>query len=363
MTLDINDDSAGSEELETPSGEVEQDESSSEELAASEEDESQAAESESNEEEEVEETPKARSSKLQKLIDSKGGDEDKFAENLYSLFNNNKSLAQKLEKLEQLLEERNSEPEKEFSPDDDSDYKGFKEELTALDADLQDNQAERDDLVSKFNLSRARIAKYEGAMQNAEPFERLRLQEKIEEEQDKQDDLKSKWRNTQKADQKIAREKARLEARLKDSEEKAKTKAKQQQLKVKEDSKEIARLEGVRNSIIDELALEAGIDDPDEIEELRDAVRFKAAAKIQRSGPVDDFEGLIRSIAEKFIAPHRNQTFKQVSQQKVQASKPVVKPNANPKPKVAQAVPKKAAGNKPISAKEAEDFISKWANS
>ncbi len=358
MTLDISDYSP-EEEGSTP--DPVEEESNQELEAAATDEETQVAddESESNEAEETEQTPKGRSEKLQRLIDSKGG-EDKFAENIYSIFNSNKSLFKEIETLKAQVAERHSEPEKPLDLESDENYKGFKEEIVAIDSDLSDNQEERADIVSKFNVSRAREAKYAGAMQNAEPFERLRFQEKMEEEQERQEELRLKWKASQKLDQKLARAKSSLESKLSRAEEKAKSNAKTQQLKAREDSREVANYERVRTSIVEEMLLETGIDDPDEIEELQEAIRFRAAAKISKSGPFDDFEAAIKDIASKYLAPYKQQTFKQISQAKVQASKVPSKTQVSTSKPSTPRTSIKAKGGQ-LTAAQAKSNIERWS--
>ena len=368
MTLDISDYSPENADGSTP--EAEEENPTQELEAAASEEETQAVddESKSNKEEaEAEQPSKGRSEKLQRLIDSKGG-EDKFAENIYSIFNSNKSLFKEIETLKEQIASRAVESEKPIDIDSDEDYKGFKEDIAAIDIDLQDNESLRGDLAQKFNLSRARASKYEGAMQNAEPFEKLRLQDAVEKELERQEEFKEKWKLSQKADQRLARAKSQLTSKLSKAEEKAKSVAKNQQLKANEDSRAAIKYGNIRTSIVDNLLIDAGIDitDPDqadEVEELQEAIRFRAAAKIQKSGPVDDFEAFIKDIASKYLAPYKQQTFKQLSQAKVQASKipsKVASP-APQKPSTPRTSQGRAKAGSSLTAAQAKANIERWS--
>jgi hypothetical protein len=150
---------------------------SEEAQAASEQPDSEEAVSDEGlaEENQEEQKPAGRSQKLQKLIESKGGDEEKFAESVYQQMNSAASLAKKVRELEEKLTEVESLYEKPSAPEPDlkhPDLDVLQQDIQALDAEAANNNAEQRNILVEIGKTERAIAVLEGRMLSADDYEK-----------------------------------------------------------------------------------------------------------------------------------------------------------------------------------------------
>ncbi len=264
-------------EVESPStGEEQTSQSASSEKEASD------AEPESNEEQ----SPEAggKTSKLQKLIDSKyGGDEDAFADALYNQWNSSSTLHKELKELKNFISELKQAPEKAPSIEEHPDHQWLKSELTALDEESSAIEASRTELRSDFNATQGELHALEGQLRVvADEAERRDIKNAQRDAEARLKSIKRDWAQLQKDEARITRDRSRLDRQKKQIEGSLQESRAQQKVKEQEDIQEQESFLADFNKAVDLAVEDKGIDTDSKIREhLYQTVRAEAIVYLQ----------------------------------------------------------------------------------
>ncbi len=249
-----------------------------------------------------------RSSKLQKLIDSKyQGDEDKFAEALYEQWNSSAALARELKETKALIVELKEQaavkpPEPEPLLETDEDYKALSEELQTLDHDLERNATLRSGLIEKFNKAETRISELRGELKYApDPDKTERELERLLSQQAK---LSQDWETTLREDKAISREQKALLKELKTQERRIKESRAEQRQRSQTDSEEQRVFLQVFTEAVDDAIRERGLETNSKIREhLLNTIKAEAIIFLQ-SGGTELPDNFVQQRAEAYFEIH-----------------------------------------------------------
>lgn len=259
---------------------------------------------------------KGRSSKLQKLLDKYGGDEDKLAEAIYESYNSGSKLRQELDELREQLEEARK-PEK---PEESADVAGIKEQISALDAEGSDLVSEERTLIADHSKLSKDVAKLEGKLEDADELDKPRLQHQLHLKQLEERQLQRDWKDLQSRKRRHLLERGDLDRRLKRAEDESNAeRARQAQSKAEERKGQQGFLADFRNAV-DEAADELGLTKDEDREYFHNVIKAEAIAylRAQPDAPGIDPEEFVAARAQAFakvagLAKKKNFTSKSKS--------------------------------------------------
>lgn len=336
---DLN--NATTESNESPSEGMEEQVDANAEVSA----EAQASD-ESNQVEDAE-VKGSRSDRLQKLIDSKGGDEEKFVEGLYESWNSVSRLSKELKELRDHISSQSQKPEPQEPLDANPDYQWLKSEIGALDEELEVIGTDRQEMVGEFNLLTTELAVLQRT--NGDAREIRAVQQRMAE-------VKKGYNKSAIEEKRVTRAKANYERQLKSAETHLLSLRDKQKQQVQVDRTEQANYRQVFDDAVMSALKDAPLSDRERLYEI---VRLEATAHVEKNGMVPDLGQLGKEIASWHVARAKASQFKQVSQQKVQASAPVSQ--KQPVPSQQSNRPKSKGDPGKLSFKEALAKTERWA--
>lgn len=289
---------------------------------------------------EAKETPEqaaSRVSALQKLIDSKGGDEEKFAAGIIEQWNSTAKLADELKELKAKLAEREQPtvadtPEIDEPEVDIPDISEITTALTALDQEANANQASLNVLVAEGTAIRADILRLEGELRRADEMDQRSIKADIAEKKAELRDKKQEYNTLESRNRQIAKEKNDLGKQQKAAEREVE-RSKQLQQKATltiENYKKQQRQ--IFSDTADAVAVEFKLDpSKHDLDYFKKTVAAQVAFTLRQNenGAPVDLAALTRQLYTehcKKLGVVQDQAFVDKSKEKLQAAAPV-KPN------------------------------------
>lgn len=208
---------AAVEEFNAQPDEVEVEEPTSETEEAAPESQEAAEEEESVQGEESEEKPtKAqirRNPRLQKILDKYGGDEDKLVDAIYHQWNSGSEQHKRMNQLEQALEALKSK-QRAAPAEPTPDILEVQEDITALNEEAKDNQQSMSGLLGKMDKLNAKIYRTQGKLENAEDFDKARLEAQETGLKQELDSVVRDYQSRERDSKRMLRDYAKLQHRL-----------------------------------------------------------------------------------------------------------------------------------------------------
>lgn len=302
-----------SEEIEESTSQEESEEAAAPDSTA------QAADETGEEEESA--PAKGRSSKLQKLLNKYGGDEDKLAEAIYESYNSGSRLKQELDELREQLEDAR----KPATPQESPDVAGIKEQISALDSEGSELVAEERGLISDHQKVSRDLARLEGKLEDADDLDKPRLTNMLHLKQLEERQLQKDWKDLQSRKRRHVLERADLDKRLKKAEQESEAeRARQTQSKAEERRGQQSFLADFRVAV-DEAADDLGLVDDEDREYFHNVIKAEAIAylRAQPDAPGIDPEEFVTARAKAFAKVAglaKKKTFTEKSKTKIEAS-------------------------------------------
>jgi hypothetical protein len=203
-------------ESDTPHDQLADEESTSEDETDEETELEAAAEDEEEEESEDEEEskPPAKGSPLfRKVLEKYGGDEDKLADALVHQWNSSSELHKRTQQLEQELQAlKTQKPQEPAEPPEE--VIDVQEDINALNEEAKSNQQSMSGLLEKMNKKNAEIYKLQGKIEDAEDFDKQRLQGLEAARQQELASIVKEYGEFERSNKRLEREYARYQRKL-----------------------------------------------------------------------------------------------------------------------------------------------------
>lgn len=341
-----------------------------EEQSDSDEDAVEAASKDDDPEETTEEpTPaKGRSQKLQKLIDSKGGDEDKFAESIYEQMNSASRQHEELEALRTRLAQSDdlAEPEVDESSDDDPDVRSLQQDLEDLNYLRAQADRSQASVMTQISSVAAEIYKLQGKLEVVSDEYKPMLVGQISSLEARRSALESEWMRLENDKPRYATGVRRTERQLREAQRRlANAQASRQQM-ARETVQKSRSFRVAFDAAVDMIGRELGIPEGT-LGFLAEHCRLAGSAFLRSlpetsNGLLDpeDMKSFVRSTVKKYAAAQgitSKAKFKEQSKQKLAALGSKAPTNAEKAAKV-----ERTAAALPKPTKTQEKDAAYWKN-
>lgn len=276
------------------------------EVALSAEDAPDATEDEANQAADDGESPaKGRSQKLQRLIDSKGGDEEKFADGIFETFNSLSRMRKELDDLKSQVTSR-IDVEEEEVPIEHPDLSDYKELASSLDAQINSNRSRRDELILEARELDIKIARLEGKAELADNIERPNLLQELSNLKADRRAVEREYYDVKDRLNKDAVERKTLDKRIKAAEREIE--AYRENKRAERQSEESFKKEQrkIFFDAIEEQFKIYGISDEETRDYMANTIRAEAYTFLVREdGPAIDFREFVAARAKVFAKIHK----------------------------------------------------------